>query len=55
MSPDGATIGELSQGQRVIWSDILSLEPGKTPLEFTTSTWCKSPPEVEIEWEEHSL
>ena len=55
LSPDGATIGELSQGQRVIWSDILSLEPGKTPLEFTTSTWCKSPPEVEIEWEEHSL
>lgn len=55
LSPDGATIGELSQGQRVIWSDILSLEPGKTPLEFTTSTWCKSPPEVEIEWTEHSL
>lgn len=55
LSPDGATIGELSQSQRVIWSDILSLEPGKTPLEFTTSTWCKSPPEVEIEWTEHSL
>ena len=55
LSPDGATIGELSQGQRVIGSDILSLEPGKTPLEFTTSTWCKSPPEVEIEWTEHSL
>ena len=55
LSPDGETIGELSQGQRVIWSDILSLEPGVTPLEFTTSTWCKSPPEVEIEWTEHSL
>lgn len=55
LSPDGETIGELSQGQRVIWSDILSLEPGETPLEFTTSTWCKSPPEVEIEWTEHSL
>lgn len=55
LSPDGETIGELSQGQRVIWSDILSLEPGVTPLEFTTSTWCKAPPEVEIEWTEHSL
>lgn len=55
LSTDGETIGELSQGQRIIWSNILSLEPGKTSLEFTTSTWCKSPPEVEIEWTEHSL
>lgn len=55
LSPTGDNQGELSQGQRIIGSDFISLDPGETTLEITTSTWCKTPPEVEIEWTENTL